>query len=96
MTIPFHREQRGPRGLRDELLRLLIPSPPSTFLLRTDRPDGSLDRLVLVDCSLTPSPGHLVVLPAPLGRGFTARRLVAGEDPSSLFGVVTWILHDPR
>ena len=37
-----------------------------------------------------------VVLPAPLGRGFTARRLVAGEDPSSLFGVVTWILHDPR
>jgi hypothetical protein len=72
------------------LMEMLAPRPQSTFMFQAADHPGTI---FVVDRGVPPSEGRKAVIATE--RGFRIATLDARFRPSSVWGVVTWILRKP-
>ena len=87
MGIQFTRSDGKIRSIHDELLGILIPTPPAAFLFKEN------GAICIVDRSVSPSNGDNVII-YDESQGFQRITFSERVDNEQVWGVVTWICHE--
>ncbi|MFA7621731.1 MAG: molybdenum ABC transporter permease [Aminobacteriaceae bacterium] len=90
MAVQMTRSNEIQGSAAARLLDMLLPRPSSTFLMRGA---GTPPSILVVDRSLPPSEGVRAVVSTR--KGLRLATLEPDFNPSSVWGVVTWIIRAP-